>query len=210
MVRRRPLSRTTDRLTRRPARLLVQAVENLPPRRWRGAQVRSAEVDAPLFAALVRHRSFDVRAECGGCSYSWKYDVTELGLKGAMNDIAAAIGLGQLPYVEEDNERRREIGRRYREGIAGTAGIELLREHSDRVLKRPPLLRARRRARPARRVALRRAGSTSASTSSRATRTRCSPASRCRAGGVVARDPCRCRFISPVDGRRRRSRDRED
>ena len=50
-----------------------------------------------------------------------------------MNDIAAAIGLAQLPYVEEDNERRREIGHRYRAGLAGVPGIELLREHSDRV-----------------------------------------------------------------------------
>ncbi len=110
-----------------------QAVKNLPLGDGGALTVPSAEVDA----RLRRLRWFGIDRSTfersAGGSYSWEYDVTELGLKGAMNDIAAAIGLGQLPYVEEDNERRREIGRRYREGIAGTAGIELLREHSDRV-----------------------------------------------------------------------------
>ena len=110
-----------------------QAVKNLPLGDGGALTVPSAEVDA----RLRRLRWFGIDRSTfersAGGSYSWEYDVTELGLKGAMNDIAAAIGLGQLPYVEEDNERRREIGRRDREGIAGTAGIELLREHSDRV-----------------------------------------------------------------------------
>ena len=54
-------------------------------------------------------------------------------MKGAMNDIAAAIGLGQLPHLEADNRRRREIAALYRAGLSGTPGIELLREHDDRV-----------------------------------------------------------------------------
>ncbi len=110
-----------------------QAVKNLALGDGGALTVSSEEVDA----RLRRLRWFGIDRSTfersAGGSYSWEYAVTELGVKGAMNDIAAAIGLGQLPYVEEENERRREIGRRYRAGLTGTPGIELLREHSDRV-----------------------------------------------------------------------------
>ena len=50
-------------------------------------------------------------------SYNWDYDVVELGYKYHMNDIIATIGLNQMNYIEEDNERRREIAARYRNEI---------------------------------------------------------------------------------------------
>ena len=50
-------------------------------------------------------------------SYWWEYLVDEIGLKCHMNDIMAAIGLVQLRKLEKNNERRREIARRYTEAL---------------------------------------------------------------------------------------------
>ncbi len=110
-----------------------QAVKNLALGDGGALTVLSDEVDARLRRLRwfgIDRSTFDRSASD---SYSWEYGVTELGVKGAMNDIAAAIGLGQLPYLEAENERRREIADRYRAGLGGTPGIELLREHDDRV-----------------------------------------------------------------------------
>jgi perosamine synthetase len=65
-------------------------------------------------------------------AYRWDYGVTELGLKCPMNDVAAALALGQLPYVDPDNRRRAEIAAQYRAGLEAVAGIELLRTEADR------------------------------------------------------------------------------
>ena len=48
-----------------------------------------------------------------GQVYAWKYDVSRLGFKYHMSDIAAAIGLVQLRKLERNNERRRSIAERY-------------------------------------------------------------------------------------------------
>ena len=61
---RRLLSRTADRLTRRPARVLLSGGQEPPARRWRRADRsigRGRRAASP--AALVRHRPVDVRAE---------------------------------------------------------------------------------------------------------------------------------------------------
>jgi perosamine synthetase len=75
----------------------------------------------------------DTYARASGKSYRWDYAVDELGFKHHMHDIQAAIGLAQLEYLDADNARRREVGARYRRGLAGVDGIELLREDGDRV-----------------------------------------------------------------------------
>lgn len=48
----------------------------------------------------------------------WRYDVSEIGLKCQMNDIAASLGLVQLERLPETNGRRRRIVERYRAGLA--------------------------------------------------------------------------------------------
>ena len=48
-----------------------------------------------------------------GGGYQWEYDVPEVGWKAHMNDIAAAIGLAQLPHVDGWNARRRDIAASY-------------------------------------------------------------------------------------------------
>jgi perosamine synthetase len=54
------------------------------------------------------------------------WDVTTLGYKYHMNNVAAAIGLGNLEDLPPRLSRRREIGAYYRERLAGVAGLELL------------------------------------------------------------------------------------
>lgn len=46
-------------------------------------------------------------------SYKWRYDVDEVGFKYHGNSIMASIALVQLKYLEEDNQKRREIASEY-------------------------------------------------------------------------------------------------
>lgn len=45
------------------------------------------------------------------------------GINGKMTEINSAFGMLQLQYVDHALERRAEIARRYREGLAGVAGL---------------------------------------------------------------------------------------
>ena len=56
--------------------------------------------------------------------YGWYYEVSELGYKYHMNDIAAAIGLVQLAKLDAANERRRALAGRYTAGFAGVPWVE--------------------------------------------------------------------------------------
>ncbi|MBI4635719.1 MAG: DegT/DnrJ/EryC1/StrS family aminotransferase [Candidatus Rokubacteria bacterium] len=75
--------------------------------------------DAADDAALRRLRWVGIskstweRSEGGGKRYSWQYDVTELGFKCHLNDIAAGIGLAQLAKLARNNGRRRAIVAEY-------------------------------------------------------------------------------------------------
>ena len=59
-----------------------------------------------------------------GNSYDWFYDVTELGYKYHMNDIAAAIGLAQLEKLEWMNDQRRYWSDRYRDAFSAYPEIK--------------------------------------------------------------------------------------
>ena len=50
-------------------------------------------------------------------SYSWYYEINELGYKYNMNDIAATIGIEQLKKLEVINKRKREIMKSYSKGL---------------------------------------------------------------------------------------------
>jgi perosamine synthetase len=58
-----------------------------------------------------------------GATYSWAYNVEEVGFKYHLSDISAAIGIAQLGRLEELNERRRAIVHRYDEAFAGLAWL---------------------------------------------------------------------------------------
>jgi len=50
-------------------------------------------------------------------AHKWEYDVTDLGYKYQMNDIAASIGLVQFNKLKQTNRRRREITRIYNQAF---------------------------------------------------------------------------------------------
>ena len=56
---------------------------------------------------------------------SWRYTVTEPGLKANLSDVAAAIGRAQLRHLDRWQQRRAEIVARYAAGLAGVPGLEL-------------------------------------------------------------------------------------
>jgi perosamine synthetase len=64
-------------------------------------------------------------------SYSWYYEVSELGYKGHLSDIPASIGLVQLRRLEDLNGRRRQLLSRYNDALADTDWLEtpVLREN---------------------------------------------------------------------------------
>jgi perosamine synthetase len=61
------------------------------------------------------------------------FDITEVGYKYHMNDIAAAMGLGQLPHFESNFKRRAEIAKIYREELEKVTKITLLESENDRI-----------------------------------------------------------------------------
>ena len=62
------------------------------------------------------------RFETGG---KWAYDVSELGYKYNMTDIAASFGIDQLSHVEEWHRRRLRIVQQYCEGLEDIEGLIL-------------------------------------------------------------------------------------
>lgn len=59
-------------------------------------------------------------------TYAWKYDVDYVGYKYNGNAIMASIALVQLKYLEEDNNRRREIAKMYEEGFKNNPHIHIV------------------------------------------------------------------------------------
>ena len=55
----------------------------------------------------------------------WEYDITELGYKYNLTDIAASFGLWQMNFIEQWQERRMEIVEKYRKGLKEIDGITL-------------------------------------------------------------------------------------
>lgn len=60
------------------------------------------------------------------------YDIDTVGYKYHMNNIAAAIGLGNLGDFAKRLARRRQIGAHYRDQLSNVPGLELLRLAGDR------------------------------------------------------------------------------
>lgn len=60
------------------------------------------------------------------------YDIAKLGYKYHMNDLAAAVGLGNLQDFPSRLARRQQIGANYREELEGVPGLQLLKQARDR------------------------------------------------------------------------------
>ena len=85
--------------------------------------------DAADAAEARRRRWFGIdRAQAGPFELGEREgDIGSAGFKYHMNDLAAAIGLGNLAGFRERLARRREIAAVYREGLEGVPGLTLLR-----------------------------------------------------------------------------------
>lgn len=80
----------------------------------------------------------------------WEYDVTDLGFKYQMNDLAASIGLVQFKKLKQTNAKRAAIFRRYTQAFKNTAWIKSLTvkpwaksSHHNFVIKVPAPIRNR-------------------------------------------------------------------
>lgn len=60
-----------------------------------------------------------------------EWDISEVGYKYHMNDIAAAMGLAQLEFFNVAQTRRRQLNSVYRAELADVPGLMLLQENSD-------------------------------------------------------------------------------
>tara|TARA_R110000823_G_scaffold82039_2_gene186228 strand:+ start:323 stop:1480 length:1158 start_codon:yes stop_codon:yes gene_type:complete len=69
-------------------------------------------------------------------SYKWDYDVIDLGFKAHGNSIMASMGLVALKYLNEDNEKRREICNSYDEGFNSDKLIKPIPHNSDCISSR--------------------------------------------------------------------------
>ena len=95
-----------------------QAVKNLPTADGGMICFQDAEFDAKArkLAWLGIDKDTYLRSSMQG-DYKWKYDVPETGFKYHGNSIMASLGLVALKYLDEDNQRRRQIASRYAEKI---------------------------------------------------------------------------------------------
>lgn len=57
--------------------------------------------------------------------YSWHYDVSELGYKYHMNDIAASMGLVQLARLDKMNAARQHVAELYNQAFGNIKEIEI-------------------------------------------------------------------------------------
>jgi perosamine synthetase len=60
------------------------------------------------------------------------YDLQSVGFKYHMNELAAAVGLGNLPHIPAHLARHRQIAQIYSEGLSEVAGLTLLEYATDR------------------------------------------------------------------------------
>ena len=62
-------------------------------------------------------------------TYKWDYDVPTLGYKYHGNSIMASMGLVGLKYLDQDNERRREISEIYDGELKNIKGIKIVQHN---------------------------------------------------------------------------------
>jgi len=96
------------------------AVKNMPT--GDGGMLTTTDEEFAHRARNLRWLGVDKSTkERTGPTYGWRYDVKEVGFKSYMNDITAALGLGQLPYLDTDNTLRVGIYETYK-----NAGLPML------------------------------------------------------------------------------------
>lgn len=95
------------------------AVKNLPTQDSGMVCFADPDLDARArrFVWLgIARNTYD---RCTSPGYEWDYTVSESGFKYQGNDIAAAIAMVGLKYLQQDNEQRRWLARQYASLLAG-------------------------------------------------------------------------------------------
>ena len=95
-----------------------QAVKNLAMGEGGGITVADASMAERLRRLRWLGLSEGTWERTGTNRYRWDYGLEEIGYKGHLSDIPAAIGLVQLRRLPAANDRRRTIARRYSEAFA--------------------------------------------------------------------------------------------
>jgi dTDP-4-amino-4,6-dideoxygalactose transaminase len=97
-----------------------QSVKNMPTADSGMLCFADAEDDAAARRLSWLGISKDTYARTGqGGTYTWRYDIDELGFKYNGNSIMAALALVSLKYLDEDNAERRRMSERYDQLLAG-------------------------------------------------------------------------------------------
>ena len=98
-----------------------------------GGMITTADPDlAERYRRLSLHgidKSGWRRYEFGG---SWHYEVSEMGYKYNLTDVASAIGLTQLEKLDDLDRRRHELAEAYTRQLDGLEGLGLPRSAADR------------------------------------------------------------------------------
>ncbi|MCS7238148.1 MAG: DegT/DnrJ/EryC1/StrS family aminotransferase [Thermoguttaceae bacterium] len=96
-----------------------------------------AVTDNPNLANRIRQMSLHGLSQDAWGRYNgngpWDYQILAPGYKYNLTDLAAAIGIHQLPRAEELRKRRESLAYRYREELAGLEAVELPPTAPDRV-----------------------------------------------------------------------------
>jgi len=112
------------------------AVKNLPTADSGMICFKDKDLDemARKMSWLGINKDTYTRAAAG--EYKWLYEVEYLGLKGHGNSIMASIALVQLKYLDQDNNRRRQICERYKELLGGRMDIKFIEHLTDGISSR--------------------------------------------------------------------------
>jgi perosamine synthetase len=98
-----------------------QAVKNMPVGDGGGISTKdddtAAKIRKLIWLGIDKTTVERSNLDSGKQTYNWDYEVVDMGYKYHMNDIMSTIGLIQLDHLRDDNERRKEIARRYSEEI---------------------------------------------------------------------------------------------
>jgi perosamine synthetase len=91
-------------------------------------------LNEPDFNKGKRRRWFDIDRDNSIPSIlgEREYDASDLGYKYHMNDVAAAIGLGNLKEINSILDHHRKLGKLYYEGLKNIPGLQLMRHKNDR------------------------------------------------------------------------------
>lgn len=103
-----------------------QAVKNLPTGDSGMICFADAENDAIARKMAWLGINKDTYARSNKGTYAWKYDIDYVGYKYNGNAIIAGIALAQLPYLDEENARRREICKMYDEAFKDNKNIQIV------------------------------------------------------------------------------------